>query len=145
MLKPRNSFKVITALLLAGCLAGCSLIAPHVGPELAKGINRYCEQPFAERQLVRDSINAQIAPHSVRVTCATDPPDPPPTTATGETMDKATQGKRDRLERVAARLLAPSSTVREAVDRAIELCAEVDQRCTAATNGEPAPEDPPPG
>lgn len=36
---------------------------------------------------------------------------------------------RDRIERIAALLLAPSSTVPEAVDRALELCAEIDRRC----------------
>jgi hypothetical protein len=63
----------LIALSLAVCaLAGCSVIAPKAGPYLAKGVNRYCEEPEAARVLLRTEVNSLIAPNSVRVTCSGD-------------------------------------------------------------------------
>lgn len=59
-------------------LSGCGLIAPRVGPEMAKAVNRYCASVApAERALLREQVNAQIAPNSVMVECASDTDDEP--------------------------------------------------------------------
>lgn len=56
-------------------LVGCS--ATQIA---GKGINKYCEQlTLQERESVRERVNAEIAPHSVLVTCYGDAgPELPP-------------------------------------------------------------------
>jgi hypothetical protein len=65
--------KSVILLVTALALSGCALIAPKVGPQVAKAINRYCQEPLSERLVLRESVNSQIAPNSVKVTCSGDP------------------------------------------------------------------------
>lgn len=60
---------LIVALTFMG---GCSVLAPHVGPALTKAVTRYCAEPQAERLLLRQQVNASIAPNSAQVNCAVD-------------------------------------------------------------------------
>jgi hypothetical protein len=54
-------------------LSGCSLITPKVGPQVAKAVNRYCQEPLEERLVLRAQVNGMITPNQVRVTCEGDP------------------------------------------------------------------------
>lgn len=54
-------------------LTGCSLIVPKVGPQVAKAVNRYCEEPYAERLVLREQVNGMITPNTIKVTCEGDP------------------------------------------------------------------------
>lgn len=63
-----------TATLVASVeLAGCTELTTRVGPQVAKAINRYCQEPADARATLRGQVNAAIAPNQVRVTCAGDP------------------------------------------------------------------------
>jgi len=54
-------------------LAGCSLITPKIGPQVAKAVNRYCQEPLAERRLIRSQVNELTTPNHISVDCAGDP------------------------------------------------------------------------
>lgn len=62
----------ILSLMLVS-LAGCSIIAPKVGPQVAKAVNRYCQESYQVRMLMRAEVNAMITPNTVKVTCEGDP------------------------------------------------------------------------
>lgn len=65
--------KSIAVLAVVFALTGCQVIAPKVGPQVAKAVNKYCAEPYAERQVIRSSVNEQIAPNKIAVTCEGDP------------------------------------------------------------------------
>lgn len=65
--------KYLLAAVLAFSLGGCSLITPKVGPEVAKAVNRYCQEPLESRLLLRGQVNGMITPNTVKVTCEGDP------------------------------------------------------------------------
>lgn len=65
--------KTIIATSVFVVLSGCSLIAPKVGPQVAKAVNRYCEEPYDERGVLRQEVNSLIAPNTIKVTCEGDP------------------------------------------------------------------------
>ncbi len=54
-------------------LSGCGVITPTVAPQVAKAVNRYCQEPYEERILIRGQVNGMITPNKVQVTCAGDP------------------------------------------------------------------------
>lgn len=54
-------------------LTGCSLVTPKVAPQVAKAVNRYCEEPLSERLVIRETVNGMIQPNTIKVTCAGDP------------------------------------------------------------------------
>lgn len=64
--------KAVLISMVVLSLSGCSLIVPKVGPQVAKAVNRYCQEPQAARQLVRAEVNGMIEPHKIVVTCAGD-------------------------------------------------------------------------
>lgn len=64
---------VFLGAIAALALQGCSLIAPRVGPQVAKAVNRYCAEPLSERLVIREQVNSLITPNTVRVTCEGDP------------------------------------------------------------------------
>lgn len=67
-------FSMLSMLSLIGYgVVACSEITSRVAPDAAKAINRYCEEPLAERQTLRSTVNGMIAPNSVKITCAGDP------------------------------------------------------------------------
>lgn len=61
--------KAILLCVAAAMLCGCTTVAPKV----AKAVNRYCQEPFETRMLLRASVNQMTAPNSVAVKCAGDP------------------------------------------------------------------------
>jgi hypothetical protein len=63
-------FAVIVGILF---LSGCSIIAPKVGPQVAKAVNRYCVEPYATRSVLRAQVNEMVFPHEIKVTCEGDP------------------------------------------------------------------------
>ncbi len=65
--------KYIALSFLVVVLSGCSLIAPKVGPQVAKAVNRYCVESYQTRLLMRTEVNAMIKPNSIKVTCEGDP------------------------------------------------------------------------
>lgn len=66
-------FVVLLWLAAAGVmLSGCSLLAPRLGPQIAKAATRYCEEPQAMRVVLRESINAEIFPNRIELACAAD-------------------------------------------------------------------------
>lgn len=66
---------IVRTLVIFGvvALSGCSLITPKVGPQVAKAVNRYCQEPLEARLLLRGQVNGMITPNQVKVTCAGDP------------------------------------------------------------------------
>lgn len=54
-------------------LSACTTFTTQVAPQVAKAVKRYCQEPLAERQLIRSQVNGMIAPNTVRVTCEGDP------------------------------------------------------------------------
>jgi hypothetical protein len=58
-------------LLLTGCAS--SFFRTEIAPKVASGINRYCQEPLALRQPIRDEVNRLITPHAIKVTCDGDP------------------------------------------------------------------------
>lgn len=69
--------KRIVAPALAGLLfvglAGCSVIG-SVQQRIGGAIARYCAEPQAEREALREAINARTQPNRIEVTCAVDAP-----------------------------------------------------------------------
>jgi hypothetical protein len=63
---------IATAMILLS-LTACSVFATKAGPQIAKGVNRYCAEPLQERLLVRQTVNDSVAPNKIAVTCAGDP------------------------------------------------------------------------
>lgn len=61
-----------TTLTIVGLLWGCAQLQTKVGPEAAKAINTYCLQPQAARLVLREQVNALIAPNEVKITCQGD-------------------------------------------------------------------------
>jgi hypothetical protein len=64
--------KILLALCLVS-LTGCTLIAPAIGPRVAKSVNRYCQESYQARLLLRTEVNSLIVPNKVQVTCEGDP------------------------------------------------------------------------
>ncbi len=62
----------LATLLLALALSGCAVFAP-VTEKIAVGVNKYCEQPYDARLLLRAEVNKAVAPNAVKVTCDGDP------------------------------------------------------------------------
>jgi uncharacterized protein YceK len=60
---------VVLVGMLTLALSGCSIISPKIAPTVAKGVNRYCEEPQASRMLVREEVNNMVKPHSIQVNC----------------------------------------------------------------------------
>ncbi len=65
--------KVVTLIVLTLGFSGCSLITPKVAPQVAKAVNRYCQEPLEERLVLRAQVNGMITPNQVKVTCSGDP------------------------------------------------------------------------
>lgn len=66
---------IAAAFVIAGCTLAADAITPRIGPELARAVGRYCQDlTQAERELVRASLNAQLDPHRIAITCAGDEP-----------------------------------------------------------------------
>ena len=62
-------------LTTAIALSGCTLFGEPISEKVADVIDRYCEEPYSQRQVYRETINAELAGegHSVEVTCNGDP------------------------------------------------------------------------
>lgn len=65
--------KAIVLAVALVAVTGCSAITQKVGPQVAKAVTRYCEEPFDARKVLRTEVNGMIAPNTIRVTCAGDP------------------------------------------------------------------------
>lgn len=65
--------KIVVAAICLAVLSGCSIIAPKVGPSVAKAVNRYCVESYQTRLLMRTEVNALIKPNSIKVSCEGDP------------------------------------------------------------------------
>jgi hypothetical protein len=67
-------FKIIVASIVAlSCLAGCSAFEQKAGPQIAKGVGKYCETPRDARLALRAEVNKLAAPNSIKVCCSGDP------------------------------------------------------------------------
>ena len=62
---------IIAVILLSFFMQGCSTINKNI----VRGVNAYCNEPYADRQLVRSLVNASLVEsgHSIAVTCEGDP------------------------------------------------------------------------
>lgn len=59
--------------VVALALTGCSVIMPKAGPQLAKGINKYCSTASEqERLIIREQVNEAIQPNQICVRCEGD-------------------------------------------------------------------------
>lgn len=59
--------------LCVGLLWSCSALKGQIGPEAAKVVKAYCEQPLAVRLATRSEINELIFPNEAKITCEGDP------------------------------------------------------------------------
>lgn len=69
--------KTVIACLVAVALCGCSVLSPKIAPQLAKAAKKYCEQPEDARHVLRNQVNAAIAPAQAKVWCLGDSDAPP--------------------------------------------------------------------
>ena len=62
-------------LVLAALLSGCTLFGDPIAEKVADVIDRYCDEPFSQRQVYRETVNLELAGegHSIDVTCNGDP------------------------------------------------------------------------
>ncbi len=65
--------KALALAIVLVAMTGCSAITQKAGPQVAKAVNRYCEEPYEIRKTLRDQVNTAIAPNIARVTCVGDP------------------------------------------------------------------------
>lgn len=67
--------RIVIAAATALLISGCSVFGEPVAEKVAEAVDRYCEEPFNARQVVRETVNAQLQEqgHEVSVTCAGDP------------------------------------------------------------------------
>ena len=70
--------RALMTMMTAGLLvlaSGCSVLGEPVAEKVADAIDKYCEEPFNQRQVYRESINAELLGegHSIAVTCSGDP------------------------------------------------------------------------
>lgn len=56
------------------CLTGCAAFNKEVAPRVAQAVNTYCIEPQESRALIRQQVNALIAPNQIKVTCQGDQP-----------------------------------------------------------------------
>lgn len=69
--------KSLARSLALACLlsaVGCTTFTTAIGPQVAKGVTRYCQEPQSERLLIREQVNTLITPNTIKVTCAGDTP-----------------------------------------------------------------------
>ena len=73
----RQTYLVLMAIALSGVVTSSCTLFAGVSDNVAKAIDRYCDEPQAERQLVRAEVNRALRAqgHTVTVTCAGDVPD----------------------------------------------------------------------
>ena len=66
---------LVTVVVTASLAQGCALIAGPVTEKIASGVEKYCEEPLAYRELYRNTVNASLAHtgHLVHVHCSGDP------------------------------------------------------------------------
>lgn len=71
----KKSLSFVTSLLLVLALSACSLLGSPIAEKVASVVDDYCNEPFAARQLYRDTVNEELATegHSIEVKCAGDP------------------------------------------------------------------------
>ena len=67
----RNLFLVCVAL----ASTGCSIIGQPIAEKVADVVDKYCEEPFTQRLVYRETVNDELAGegHSIEVTCNGDP------------------------------------------------------------------------
>lgn len=73
----RKISSFLFAMLLTFAMSGCALLGGPIAEKVADVIDDYCTEPFAARQLYRDTVNQELASegHSIEVHCAGDPDD----------------------------------------------------------------------
>lgn len=67
----------ILLLTTAIALGGCTLFGEPIAEKVADVVDRYCEEPYSQRLVYRETVNAELAGegHSIDVTCNGDPED----------------------------------------------------------------------
>lgn len=68
-----KSIKLAAVMVAVVLGSGCSALASFQD-RIGSAVERYCEQPVAERAAYRDLVNARTAPNRIEVTCAADAP-----------------------------------------------------------------------
>lgn len=67
-----KTFNALAALVCLAAVSGCSLLKP-VAVKVGDAVGRYCKEPYQERLLIRETVNAEAAPNAVKITCEGDP------------------------------------------------------------------------
>jgi len=67
--------KCLVLLVFVALAASCALIGQPIADKVASVVIKYCTEPYAARQLYRDTINAEMVLHGhiLHVHCAGDP------------------------------------------------------------------------
>lgn len=70
-----NCKKLLVSLFVTILLTGCAALIAPVTENIAKGVERYCEEPYSYRSVYRNTVNAELAGtgHQVHVHCSGDP------------------------------------------------------------------------
>ena len=66
--------KLLT-IAVAMLIGACTLFGEPIAEKVADVIDRYCEEPYSQRQVYRETVNAELAGegHAIDVTCNGDP------------------------------------------------------------------------
>ena len=62
-------------LILLITLSGCAVLFSPVAEKVASAVEKYCEEPYAYRQVYRNTVNGNLGTtgHRVHVHCYGDP------------------------------------------------------------------------
>lgn len=65
----------VTVIVSAAMAQGCAVLGGAVAEKVAKGVEKYCEEPLTYRVLYRNTINSHLTAtgHVVHVHCSGDP------------------------------------------------------------------------
>lgn len=68
---------ILWAIASAIVLSACSVVGQPVAEKVADAVTEYCKEPYGQRQVYRQTVNAELYGdgHAVQVNCAGDPPE----------------------------------------------------------------------
>ena len=66
--------KNLVMLALAVLISACSIFGEPAAEKVADAIDKYCEEPFSQREVYRETVNRNVAAegHAILITCAGD-------------------------------------------------------------------------
>lgn len=74
LIKRVSTFLVIVAVAVT-IVQGCAVFAAPIAEQVARAVEKYCQEPLSYREVYRNTVNAQLIAtgHLVHVHCDGDP------------------------------------------------------------------------